>query len=38
MEHNVIPSDEKSQRTVQIIAVAALVLVALIVAYFSHWL
>ena len=38
MEHNVIPSDEKSKHTVQIIAVSALIVVALIVAYFNHWL
>ena len=38
MEHNVIPSDKEAQRRVQIIAVSALILVALIVAYFNHWL
>lgn len=38
MEHHIRQSDKESERRVQIIAVSALILVALIVAYFNHWL
>ena len=37
MEHHITQSNKDSQRKVQIIAVSALIVIAMIIAYFNHW-